>query len=182
MLLPEGVLCLMSKSETSVGVLLGSISDLEVVQKAFKMFDDFGVSYEVAVISAHRTPELLEEYIKSAPDRGIQVIIAAAGLSAALPGVVASGTILPVIGLPIDAGTLGGLDALLSISQMPPGVPVATVGIGSAKNAVLLALRILAVSDTVIRSKLEKYSQSMAKDTVDKGKTLKENGLPVWSP
>lgn len=170
----------MSKSKTLVGILLGSISDLEVVQDGFKLLDDFEVAYEVAVISAHRTPKLLEEYTLSASGRGIRVIIAAAGLSAALPGVVASRTTLPVIGLPVQAGDLKGIDALLAMAQMPPGVPVATVGIGSAKNAVLLALRILAVSDDGIREKLVEHLKSMARDTLDKAKTLEENGLPVW--
>ena len=168
----------MSKSKTLVGILLGSISDLEVVQDGFKLLDDFEVAYEVAVISAHRTPKLLEEYTLSASGRGIRVIIAAAGLSAALPGVVASRTTLPVIGLPVQAGDLKGIDALLAMAQMLPGVP-AQVGIGSAKT-VLLALRILAVSDDGIREKLVEHLKSMARDTLDKAKTLEENGLPVW--
>lgn len=126
-----------------VGIIMGSASDKETMMKAGVALEDAGIRYEVRVLSAHRTPDLVVEYCKSARMRGLRVIIAGAGLSAALPGVAAAHTELPVIGVPISAGTLGGFDALLSIAQMPPGVPVGAVGIDNAKNAGVLAARII---------------------------------------
>lgn len=164
-----------------IGVVLGSASDLDKVSGLFKVFEEFEVQYELAIISAHRTPHLLEEYARCAPSRGIQVIIAAAGLSAALPGVLASMVSVPVIGIPVSAGTLNGMDALLSISQMPPGVPVGCVGINSAKNAGLLALRILGLANPSLRSRLSEYTQSMADDVVERARALKEEGYPIWN-
>ena len=143
-----------SKQTVQVGIVLGSASDLDKVKPLFGVLDEFGVSYELAVISAHRTPKLLDEYARSVSSRGIKVVIAAAGLSAALPGVLASLVDVPVIGIPVSTGTLDGMDALLSISQMPPGVPVACVGIDSARNAGLLAVRILSLTDTSLAARL----------------------------
>jgi 5-(carboxyamino)imidazole ribonucleotide mutase len=132
-------------SETVVGILVGSESDRDRMQAALDLLDERGVGYEFEVRSAHRTPDAVAEYAKTARDRGLRVLICGAGLSAALPGVVASHTDLPVIGVPLRSSlsVLDGLDALLAISQMPPGVPVATVGVDNARNAAALALRIL---------------------------------------
>jgi 5-(carboxyamino)imidazole ribonucleotide mutase len=126
-----------------VGIIMGSASDKETMAKAEPILDEAGIHYEVRVMSAHRTPDTVVEYCRMAKERGLKVIIAGAGLSAALPGVAAAHTELPVIGVPISAGTLGGIDALLSTSQMPPGVPVAAVGIDNSKNAAHLAIRII---------------------------------------
>jgi len=147
-----------------VGILMGSKSDWETMQAAAKILDDFGVPYEAKVASAHRSPELVTEYVKSAESHGLEVIIAAAGLAAHLPGVVAAQTLLPVLGVPMQGQALGGLDALLSIAQMPGGVPVGTLAIGShgAKNAALLAVRILANSRPELREKLREYHAKMA--------------------
>ena len=126
-----------------VGIIMGSASDKETMAKAEPILEEAGIHYEVRVMSAHRTPDTVVEYCRMAKQRGLRVIIAGAGLSAALPGVAAAHTELPVIGVPISAGTLGGIDALLSASQMPPGVPVAAVGIDNSKNAAHLAIRII---------------------------------------
>ena len=163
-----------------VGVVLGSASDLDKVKPLFGVLGEFGVSYEVAVISAHRTPELLEEYARSVCSRGVKLTIAAAGLSAALPGALASLVDIPVIGIPTSAGTLDGMDALLAISQMPPGVPVACVGIDSAKNAGLLAVRILSITDGSLAEKLAGYRRGMADKILEAMGNLKEEGYPVW--
>ena len=130
-----------------VAIIVGSRSDLEVVQKAADTLEKLGITYELRVISAHRAPDLLESYVSAAIERGAAVFICAAGLAAHLPGVVASKTTLPVIGLPVPGNVAGGLDALLSIVQMPKGVPVATVGIGQAENAALLAAQVLGLSN-----------------------------------
>ena len=126
-----------------VGIIMGSASDKETMAKAEPILEEAGIHYEVRVMSAHRTPDTVVEYCRMAKERGLRVIIAGAGLSAALPGVAAAHTELPVIGVPISAGTLGGIDALLSAAQMPPGVPVAAVGIDNSKNAAHLAIRII---------------------------------------
>ena len=140
-----------------VGVLYGSKSDTEKMQSCLDILDKLQISYEVQVLSAHRNPEKTAEYARTAESRGLKVIIAGAGLSAALPGVVAAHTALPVIGVPIAAGSLGGIDSLLSIAQMPGGVPVACVGINNAKNAALLAASILALGDDNIQQRLEEF-------------------------
>lgn len=139
-----------------VGIVFGSASDEPVMQECAGVLDQFGVAYEMHVMSAHRTPEHVAAYARGAAARGVKVLIAGAGLAAHLAGVVAAHSLLPVIGVPLDAGTLGGLDALLSTVQMPPGVPVATVAIGKpgAKNAAWLALRILALQDASLAAKL----------------------------
>jgi len=151
---------------------MGSKSDWETMQAAAKLLDEFGVPHEARVASAHRSPELVTEYVTTAEGRGLEVIIAAAGLAAHLPGVVAAQTILPVLGVPMHSNALGGLDALLSMVQMPGGVPVGTLAIGShgAKNAALLAIRILANSRPELREKLREYHTRMAEQV--KNETL----------
>jgi 5-(carboxyamino)imidazole ribonucleotide mutase len=139
---------------------MGSTSDLPIMEKAAKFFDDFEIPFEMQALSAHRTPEEVEKFAKNASDRGIEVIIAAAGMAAHLPGVIASMTTLPVIGVPINS-SLDGMDALLAIVQMPPGIPVATVGINASLNAAILAAQILAVKDEKIQGKLSFYKVSM---------------------
>lgn len=147
-----------------VGVIMGSTSDYEVMSAAVETLEAFGVAFEKRVVSAHRTPALLVEYASSARERGIEVIIAGAGGAAHLPGMVASMTPLPVIGVPVKSRALSGLDSLLSIVQMPAGVPVATTAINGAKNAALIAISILALSDEVLRAK---YDAFRAKQTAD---------------
>jgi 5-(carboxyamino)imidazole ribonucleotide mutase len=147
-----------------VGILMGSKSDWETMQAAAKILTEFGVPHEAKVASAHRSPDLVTGFVASAESRGLEVIIAAAGLAAHLPGVVAAQTLLPVLGVPMHSPALGGLDALLSIAQMPGGVPVGTLAIGShgAKNSALLAIRILANSRPELREKLRQYHAKMA--------------------
>ncbi|MGB5289037.1 MAG: 5-(carboxyamino)imidazole ribonucleotide mutase [Ignavibacteriaceae bacterium] len=158
----------MSKNKIEVGIIMGSDSDLPVMEDAVKILKEFGVGYEVKVLSAHRTPHQHAEYSKSASVRGLKVIIAAAGGAAHLPGVTAAHTILPVIGVPIKGKSLEGMDSLLSIVQMPPGIPVATVAINGAKNAAILALNIIALGNAEIESKLLKYRIKMEKESMDK--------------
>jgi len=145
-----------------VGVIMGSDSDLAVMQAAIDVLTEFGVAHEVRIVSAHRTPDVMYEYARAAAGRGLRVIIAGAGGAAALPGMTASMTPLPVIGVPVPLGQLDGLDSLLSIVQMPGGVPVATVAVGNAKNAGLLAVRILATSDDKLRAAMENYQADLA--------------------
>jgi 5-(carboxyamino)imidazole ribonucleotide mutase len=149
-----------------VGILMGSKSDWETMQAAAKILDEFGIVYDAKVASAHRSPDLVTQFVTTAEDRGLEVIIAAAGLAAHLPGVVAAQTLLPVLGVPMQSPALGGLDALLAIVQMPGGVPVGTLAIGShgAKNSALLAIRILANSRPELRKKLAAYHEKMAED------------------
>jgi 5-(carboxyamino)imidazole ribonucleotide mutase len=139
----------------SVGILVGSKSDLPIMEKCTNRLEDLGIDYELEVRSAHRNPEAVAEYVTSAPERGIKVFICAAGMAAHLAGAVAARTNLPVIGIPIAAGTLGGFDALLATVQMPSGVPVATVAVNGAANAAVLAAQILALSDTELAQRLE---------------------------
>ena len=146
---------------------MGSISDWEYMKKAVDVLKEFNVPYEVKVVSAHRTPKLMYEYAKTAKERGIEVIIAGAGGSAHLPGMTASMTTLPVIGVPIPTKNLGGIDSLYSIVQMPAGIPVATVAIGNAQNAGLLAIRILSIKYPEYGKKLENYAQKL-KEKVEK--------------
>jgi 5-(carboxyamino)imidazole ribonucleotide mutase len=145
-----------------VGVIMGSDSDLPVMQAAIDILVDFGVPHEVRIVSAHRTPEVMVDYAKSAVDRGLKVIVAGAGGAAHLPGMTASLTPLPVIGVPVPLKQLDGLDSLLSIVQMPGGIPVATVAVGNAKNAGLLAVRILAASDPELLHAMTKYQAELA--------------------
>jgi 5-(carboxyamino)imidazole ribonucleotide mutase len=144
-----------SSSRPLVGILTGSPSDLPVVEKAQELLYALGITSELVVLSAHRTPERVTEYIGSAPGRGVEVFVACAGMAAHLAGAVAAQTLLPVIGVPLSSGNLSGLDALLSTVQMPPGIPVATVGVDGSKNAAYLAARILAIKHPEIKAKLE---------------------------
>lgn len=157
-----------------VGMIMGSDSDLPVMSNAAKMLDDLGVEYELTIVSAHRTPDKLVEYAKTAKERGLKVIIAGAGGAAHLPGMVASMTTLPVVGVPVQTKALGGVDSLYSIVQMPPGIPVATVAINGALNAGLLAAKILATNDEELSRKVSDYAKSL-KDMVDvKAKKLED--------
>lgn len=151
---------------------MGSDSDWPTMKQAADILTEFGVSFENKVVSAHRTPDLMAEYGLTARGRGLKAIIAGAGGAAHLPGMLAAYTTLPVIGVPVQTSALGGLDSLYSIVQMPNGVPVATVAIGKAANAGLLALRMLSIEDRSIEEKLELYSQRMADESVDKTKNL----------
>ncbi len=144
-----------------VQIILGSISDKEIAKKAVDVLKEFGVEYNVTVASAHRTPERVENVIKEAHEKGVKVFIAIAGLAAHLPGVIASKTVKPVIGVPVDSN-LDGLDALLSIVQMPPGIPVACVGIGRGDNAALLACEIMGTGDESMQEKLRNYRAKMS--------------------
>jgi 5-(carboxyamino)imidazole ribonucleotide mutase len=157
-----------------VGVIMGSDSDLAVMQGAIDVLTEFGVPHEVRVVSAHRTPEVLFEYSRSAADRGLQLIIAGAGGAAHLPGMTASMTPLPVIGVPVPLEPLDGLDSLLSIVQMPAGVPVATVAIGNARNAGLLAVRILAATNAQLRSAMEQFQAEIADAVKEKDANLRK--------
>jgi len=147
-----------------VGIMLGSESDRPTMDEATRTLSDFGVGFEVVVASAHRSPDLVDRYVRSAEQRGLRVLIAAAGGAAHLAGAVAARTVLPVIGVPLEATGLGGLDALLSTVQMPPGVPVATVSVGTwgARNAAILALEILATADPGLRERLREFKAQMA--------------------
>jgi len=145
-----------------VGIVMGSESDANLMKPALQALEQLGIEYEVSIISAHRTPEKAREYGQSAQKRGIEVIIAGAGMAAHLPGVLASWTIIPVIGVPLPTSDLKGVDALLSIVQMPGGVPVASVGIGGAKNAAYFAAEILGLKHDKIRKSYEKYRQELA--------------------
>ena len=152
---------------------MGSTSDLPILEKAAKFFDEMEIPFEMNALSAHRTPGKVEEFARNAKSRGIKVIIAAAGMAAHLPGVIAAMTPLPVIGLPINS-TLDGMDALLAIVQMPPGIPVATVGINAGQNAAILACQILASGDEEIARRLEAFKASLAQKIVKANADLKE--------
>ena len=146
--------------EPLVSIIMGSTSDLPVMEKAAKFHNEMEIPFEMTALSAHRTPQEVEEFAQNASARGLQVIIAGAGMAAALPGVIAASTTVPVIGVPIK-GMLDGLDALLSIVQMPPGIPVATVGVNGAQNAAILAVEMLALADPEIAEKLTKYKEGL---------------------
>ncbi len=163
-----------------VGIIMGSDSDLPVMSKAAEMLDQLGVPYELTIVSAHRTPDRLTEYAKNAAGRGIRVIIAGAGGSAHLPGMVAAQTVLPVIGVPVQTKALGGVDSLYSIVQMPPGIPVATVAINGALNAGLLAAKILAVSDWNLAEKVEAYSRGLKEMVEKKAEKLETIGYQKY--
>jgi 5-(carboxyamino)imidazole ribonucleotide mutase len=154
-----------------ISIIMGSTSDLPVMEATAKFLNDMQIPFELHALSAHRTPEAVEQFAKGAKSRGLQVIIAAAGMAAHLPGVIASMTSLPVIGVPIKS-TLGGIDAALAIMQMPPGIPVATVAINGALNAGILAAQILAVSDADLFVKLEGYKESLKKKIVQANEEL----------
>ncbi|SHH95005.1 5-(carboxyamino)imidazole ribonucleotide mutase [Sporobacter termitidis DSM 10068] len=162
-----------------VAVIMGSDSDLAVVSGAIKRLKSFEIPFEAHVISAHRTPEAAEKFSKSARNNGFGVIIAAAGKAAHLAGVIAAYTTLPVIGLPIKSSTMDGLDSLLSIVQMPSGVPVATVAIGGADNAAILAAQILSLSDEALASRLEEFKKNMASAVIEKDKKLQSEVVDI---
>lgn len=157
-----------------VALVMGSDSDFPVIKKSIHILKQFGVDYQVNVISAHRTPQRAEEFAKSAKDNGIGVIIAAAGKAAHLGGVIAAYTTLPVIGLPIKSSTMDGLDSLLSIVQMPKGIPVATVAIDGAENAALLAVQMLAITDESLAQKMAQYKADMADEVNAKDLKIQE--------
>ena len=159
-----------------VGIVMGSDSDLKVMSKAADMLEELGIEYEFTIISAHRQPDALIEWTRSAEDRDVRVIIAGAGMAAALPGMCAALFALPVIGVPLSGSKLDGMDAVFSIMQMPPGVPVATVAIDGAKNAALLAAKILATSDKDLLDKLKKHTRDMKEQVEAKDARLQEVG------
>lgn len=163
-------------SRPLVGIIMGSHSDLDTMQPAAEILQEFGVPYELEIVSAHRTPVKMVEYAQSARSRGLQVIIAGAGGAAHLPGMTASLTPLPVIGVPVQSKALSGLDSLLSIVQMPGGIPVATMAIGGGKNAGLMAVRILASSDAALADKMESFMASQAEAVNAKNEEVKS----VW--
>lgn len=154
-----------------VSIIMGSTSDLPVMEKAAKVLDDFGIPFEMNALSAHRTPAEVEEFATHAAGRGVEVIIAGAGMAAHLPGVIAAMTPVPVIGVPINA-SLDGMDALLAMAQMPPGIPVATVAINGAMNAGILAVQMLAVGDEKLRQQMVDFKESLKKKIVDANKEL----------
>lgn len=156
-----------------VSIIMGSTSDLPVMKKAADFLNEMKIPFEISALSAHRTPEEVDHFAKNAEARGIKVIIAAAGMAAHLPGVLAAQVKIPVIGVPIKA-SLDGMDALLAIVQMPPGIPVATVGIDAAQNASILAAQILALSDAELASRLKDFKTGLKKKIVDANKELKE--------
>ncbi|MDR0874380.1 MAG: 5-(carboxyamino)imidazole ribonucleotide mutase [Prevotellaceae bacterium] len=156
-----------------VSIIMGSTSDLPVMEKAAKLLNDFKVPFEINALSAHRTPQEVEDFATNAQARGIKVIIAAAGMAAHLPGVIAAQTTVPVIGVPINA-SLDGIDALLAIVQMPPGIPVATVGINAAQNAGILALQILAAGDSGLQKQLADYKQDLKQKIVQANEELRK--------
>jgi len=158
--------------EPIVSIIMGSTSDLPVMEKAAEILNNFRIPFEMNALSAHRTPEEVEKFAKNAESRGIKVIIAAAGMAAHLPGVIASMTPLPVIGVPIKA-SLEGLDSIFSILQMPPGIPVATVGLNAAQNAGILAAQIIATGDKAVMSEVVKYKASLKKKIVEANEELK---------
>jgi len=164
----------MESKSPRVAVVMGSDSDLPVVRKAIDVLKKFGVLYEVSVISAHRTPEIAVEYASNAEAKGFNVIIAAAGKAAHLPGVLAAFTTLPVIGIPIKSSTLDGLDSLLSIVQMPSGIPVATVAVDGAENAGILAVQILALRYDELKEKLKQHKAEMKRTVIEKDKKIKQ--------
>jgi 5-(carboxyamino)imidazole ribonucleotide mutase len=166
----------MNSDSPCIGIIMGSDSDLPTMEGAIAICEDFGIPCEVAIVSAHRTPERLVDYAQNAHQRGIQVIIAGAGGAAHLPGMVAALTPLPVIGVPVPTRHLQGLDSLYSIVQMPAGIPVATVAIGNAKNAGLLAIQILATHDLELRQQVQQYRQSLAQMVLDKQAKLDRLG------
>ena len=163
-----------------ISIIMGSDSDLPIMQEAVQTLEQFGLLYEINIVSAHRTPNWMFTYAKNAHKNGLKVIIAGAGGSAHLPGMVAAITSLPVIGVPIKSKSLDGLDSLLSIVQMPPGIPVATVAINGAKNAALLALKIIGLNDKKIEKKIIDFSGNLKKTVIAKNKKLNQFGIKKY--
>ncbi|MEL6931418.1 MAG: 5-(carboxyamino)imidazole ribonucleotide mutase [Cyanobacteria bacterium J06600_6] len=170
----------MSETKPLIGIIMGSDSDLPTMDKAIAVCEDFAVPHEVAIISAHRTPERMVDYARNAHQRGIRVIIAGAGGAAHLPGMVASLTPLPVIGVPVTTRQLQGVDSLYSIVQMPRGIPVATVAIGNAQNAGLLAVQILAANDSRLQEQVLQYRQDLSQTVLDKQDRLDKLGYQSY--
>jgi phosphoribosylaminoimidazole carboxylase PurE protein len=162
-----------------VGIIMGSDSDLEIMQESAKVLKDFEIPYEIGVFSAHRSPNRTHEYVATARSRGLQIIIAGAGSSAHLAGVTAAGTTLPVIGIPINSSPLSGLDSLLSTVQMPPGVPVATMGVGKsgAVNAAILAIQILALGNDTIMNRLVEYKARLEQSVAERSRKVSEGNV-----
>ncbi len=175
-----GYLVLNSMTHPFVGIIMGSDSDLPTMQAAIAICEDFGVPHEVAIVSAHRTPERMVDYAQTAHTRGLKVIIAGAGGAAHLPGMVAALTPLPVIGVPVLTRTLNGVDSLYSIVQMPRGIPVATVAIGNAQNAGLLAVQMLASHDAALLEKVQQYRQALQTSVMEKQAQLDELGYQAY--
>lgn len=161
------------KMEPKVSIIMGSTSDLDIMSKAAGLLDEFEIPFELNALSAHRTPEEVETFAKGAKERGIKVIIAGAGMAAHLPGVIASMTPLPVIGVPINTG-LAGFDSILSILQMPPGIPVATVAVNGAMNAAILAIQMMAIDDEALMQKMIDYKKNLKQKIVKANKELSE--------
>ena len=170
----------MNQQTPRVGIIMGSDSDLEIMQEAAQFLEKLAIPYEMTIASAHRTPERMAEFVKNAHIRGIQVIIAGAGGAAHIAGVAASLTHVPVIGVPIKSRSMEGLDSLLSMVQMPPGVPVATMAINGGKNAGILAAQILATGDAQISAKLKEYKKEMEKSVVTKAEKLEAQGYKKY--
>ena len=157
-----------------VSIIMGSTSDLPIMEKAAKLLDEFEIPFEMNALSAHRTPDEVTAFAKSARGRGIKVIIAAAGVAAALPGVIAASTTLPVIGVPVKGSVLDGVDALYSIIQMPPGIPVATVGVNASLNAAILAMEMIALTDSAVAERLAAYKASLCEKIEKANRDLAE--------
>jgi 5-(carboxyamino)imidazole ribonucleotide mutase len=170
----------LSETTPLIGIIMGSDSDLPTMEKAIAVCEDFAVPHEVAIISAHRTPDRMLEYARNAHQKGLKIIIAGAGGAAHLPGMVAALTPLPVIGVPVTTRQLQGVDSLYSIVQMPRGIPVATVAIGNAQNAGLLAVQILATNDPQLQSKIQQYRQDLAQTVLDKQERLDKLGYQTY--
>ena len=165
----------------TVSIVMGSDSDMPVMAKAADVLEEFGISYEMRIISAHREPDTFFEYAKTAEDRGVKVIIAGAGMAAHLPGMCAAIFPMPVIGIPMHTTSLGGRDSLYSIVQMPSGIPVATVAINGGQNAGLLAVRILATNDSSLLEQLKEYTKNMKEAVEEKDEKLQKNGYKNYS-
>jgi 5-(carboxyamino)imidazole ribonucleotide mutase len=160
-----------------VGIIMGSDSDLPVMKAALEVLHDLGIESEITALSAHRAPEAVAEYAKTAAERGLKVIIAGAGVAAHLPGVIAAFTPLPVIGVPIKSSGTGGIDSLFAIAQMPPGVPVATVAINGAKNAGILAAQMIATGDSTIQANIVSFKAKLEKEVLNKAQKMEEKGF-----
>lgn len=164
-------------TQIKVGIIMGSDSDLPVMKVALEVLHDLGIESEITALSAHRAPEAVAEYAKTAAERGLKVIIAGAGVAAHLPGVIAAFTPLPVIGVPIKSSGTAGIDSLFAIAQMPPGVPVATVAINGAKNAGILAAQMIGTGDASVREKIVEFKAKLEKEVLEKAQKLEEKGF-----
>jgi 5-(carboxyamino)imidazole ribonucleotide mutase len=170
----------MAESNAVVGIIMGSDSDLPVMKGATEVLDELGIPYEITIVSAHRTPDRMAQYARTAPERGLKVIIAGAGGAAHLPGMTAAFGLLPVIGVPVESRSLKGLDSLLSIAQMPPGIPVATMAINGARNAALFAAHMIAAYDSVTQARLLAFRERMAAEVAEKAERLETAGADAY--